>query len=101
MMSDDDHLLIGRALGKFYRRENKTESYTSVPPAFMITDSDGAVWTLGFKYIIHHNEYHFSVLRNDVDVGEMASRIEYTKGVVRIFGQDGWKSFSRSRRNFI
>jgi hypothetical protein len=100
-MSDDDHLLIGQALGKVYRRENKTESYVCIPPAFIITDSDGATWTLGFKYRIHHTEYEFNVLRNDIDTGEMAKRIEYKQGLVRIFGQYGWKNFSRSRRHFV
>jgi hypothetical protein len=101
MANDDAHLLIGRALGQLYRRENKTETYVSVPPALVITDSDGATWTMGFKKLVHGREFEFSVLRNDVDTGEMAKRIEYTKGVVRIFGQYGWRSFSRSRRHFI
>lgn len=100
-MSDDDHLLIGRALGTAYRREDKTETYVSVPPAMIITDSDGATWTLGFRYILHHGQYAFGVLRNDIDTDEFAMRIEYTKGVVRIFGPSGWKSFSRNRRHFI
>lgn len=101
MSNDDAHLLIGRALGTIYRRDNKTEPYVCVPPAMLITDSDGAVWTLGFKYQIHHAEYEFNVLRNDVDTGEMAKRIEYRNGIVRIFGQHGWKVLSRSRKHFI
>ena len=101
-MSDDDaHLLIGRALGQTWRRNDKTEAYVCIPPAMIITDSDGATWTLGFRYVIHNHEYEFNVLRNDVDTDEMAKRIEYTKGVVRIFGHYGWKSFSRNRRHFI
>ena len=27
------------------------EPYVSVPPALIITDSNGATWTLGFKYV--------------------------------------------------
>lgn len=100
-MSDDDHLLLGKLFGQIYRRENKTESYVCIPPALVITDSDGATWSLGLKYQTHHAEYEFNVLRNDVDTGEMAKRIEYKKGVVSIFGQYGWKQFSRSRRHFI
>jgi hypothetical protein len=98
---DDAHLLIGSALGTTYRRANKTETYVSVPPALVITDSDGGTWTLGFQRVIHNHQFEFNVLRNGVDVGEMAKLIEYTKGVVKIFGHYGWKSFSRSRRHFI
>jgi hypothetical protein len=98
---DDAHLLIGRALGMTYRRENKTEPYVCIPPAFLITDSDGATWTLGFKYRIHNGEYEFIVLRDDVEMGEFAKRIEYRRGVVRIFNQDGWKVLARSRTTFI
>lgn len=98
---DDAHLLIGRALGSTYRRENKTESYVCIPPAFMITDSDGAVWTIGFNYRIHNNEYEWNVLRNDVDTGEFAKVIEYRQSKVRILNQFGWKEFNRARTGFI
>jgi len=40
-------------------------------------------------------------MRNDVDTGEVARKIVYQRGVVKIFGHYGWKSFSRSRRGFI
>jgi len=97
-MSDDKHLLIGRALGETWRRADKTESYVVIPPALIITDSDGGTWTFGTQY----NAYgEINVLRNDVDVGEFAQRIEYRRGVVRLFGRAGWRSFSRSRRHFI
>jgi len=98
MMSDDAHLLIGTALGRTWRRENKTESYVVIPPALIITDSDGATWTLGTEYNVH---MEFNVLRNDKDTGEFASRIEYQRGVLRIYGRDGWRTFSRNRRHFI
>lgn len=98
----DPHLLSGRAHGLRYERENKTESYVCVPPAHIITDSDGAAWTLGTQYVDHGGgEFEFNVLRNDIDIGETAMRIEYRRGVVKIFGHSGWKSFSRSRRSFI
>ena len=97
----DDQLLVGTIQGARYERESKTESYVSVPPAFLITDSDGAMWTFGAQYTIHNGEYQFSVMRNDMDTGEVAKRIEYKQGVVRIFGDYGWKSFSRNRRHFI
>ena len=103
----DPQMLVGWANGLRFERENKTESYVSVPPAHIITDSDGACWTLGTEYVDYGGgELEFNVLRNDVDTGETAMRIEYRKGVVRIFGRyaggrGSWKSFSRSRRGFI
>ena len=98
MSNDDAHLLIGRALGQTWRRENVTEPYVHVPPALIITDSDGGTWTFGTSF----NAYgEINVLRNDVDVGEFAQRIEYRQGVVRLYGKAGMRSFSRSRRHFI
>lgn len=97
-MSDDDHLLIGRANGVTFRRHDKTESYVCVPPAYIITDSDGGTWTFGTEF----NSYgEINVLRNDVNTGEFAQRIEYRQGVVRLYGRSGTRSFSRSRRHFI
>ena len=98
MSGDDDHLLIGRALGQTWRREDKTESSIVIPPALTICDSDGATWTFGFTF----NGYgEINVLRNDVDTGEFAARIEYHGGVVRLYGKGGVRSFSRNRRHFI
>lgn len=97
----DDQLLVGRINGARYERENKTEPDVEIPPAFIITDSDGAAWTFGTHYAEHNGEYEFSVLRNDIDTGEVAKRIVYRKGVVCIFGHYGWKRFSRNRRHFI
>lgn len=98
MSNDDAHLLIGRALGQTYRRENVSGSSLCIPPALIITDSDGAMWTFGFEYNTHGE---INVLRNDVNTGEFAQRIEYQRGVVKIYGKAGWRSFSRSRRHFI
>jgi len=97
----DDELLVGFIQGKRYERENKTENDVEIPPAFIITDSDGAAWTFGPQYAVHNGEFEFSVMRNDVDTEEVAKRIVYRKGVVWIFGSYGWKRFSRSRRHFI
>jgi hypothetical protein len=97
----DRHLLTGTINGLRYERENKTESDVEIPPAFLITDSDGACWTFGPQYLEHNGDYEFSVMRNDVDTGEVAKRIVYRRGVVCIFGHYGWKRFSRSRRHFI
>lgn len=96
-MSDDDHLLIGRALGQTWRRANVTEAYVSIPPALIIMDSDGAVWTAGRQV----SPDEFIVLRNDLHVGETAQFVEYNNGLVRLFGRTGWRSFSRNRRHFI
>ena len=72
-----------------------TESYVSVPPALIITDERGAIWTLGNttapKWQAPDGEFAFDVLRNGVDTGEVASRIERRNGRVRIFTRDGWK----------
>lgn len=97
----DKHLLAGVINGARFERENKTESYVEIPPAFIITDSDGAAWTFGPQFEVHNGEYQFSVMRNDVDTGEVAKRIVYQNGVVSIFGSYGWKRFSRNRRHFI
>jgi hypothetical protein len=98
-MSDDDaHLLIGRALGQTWRRADKSESSVCIPPALIVVDSDGAVWTLGFS----SNAFmEFNVLRNDIDVGEFASKIEYLRGVVTLYSSAGRKQFSRNRRHII
>lgn len=97
----DDGLLVGRINGVRYERVDKSESYVEIPPAFIITDSDGAAWTFGTQYAEHNGEYEFNVLRDDVDTGEVAKRIVYRKGVVNIFGHYGWKAFSRNRKHFI
>jgi len=97
MSSDDSHLLIGRALGQVWKRENKTESYVTIPPALIIMDSDGAVWTVGLRT----RGTEFNVLRNDLDTGQFCERIEYLNGVVRLYGRDGTRRLSRSRRHII
>ena len=97
----DKDLLRGVINGVPYVRNDKTETDVEIPPAFIITDSDGAAWTIGTEYVMHNSEFEFSVLRNDVDTNEMAKRIVYRRGVVCIFGHYGWKRFSRSRRHFI
>ena len=79
-----------------------TENYVSVPPALHITDSVGAVWTLGFvtapKDQSPEGEFAFNVLRDGVDVGEIASRIE-RRGGIRILTRHGWKKWNG--RTFI
>lgn len=87
----DSELLIGRALGATYYRNDQTEPYVEIPPALIITDSSGATWTLGTEYIGEGWNMEFNVLRNDVDTGEFASRIVYQRHKVRIFGRAGWR----------
>jgi hypothetical protein len=99
--SDDAHLLIGKAGGQVYRRENATESYVCIPPAHVITDNTGEVWTLGFDYVEHPFHYEFMVLRNDKPTGQFAEKIEYRNGVIRLFGKDGMRTLSRNRLFFI
>ena len=96
----DSELLVGKALGQNYYRENKTESYVCIPPALIITDSNGATWTLGHEYIHTGREwsYYFNVMRNDVDTGEYAARIEYRAGKVKILTKDGWKTWTERKQ---
>jgi hypothetical protein len=101
VLSFDKDILSGTIMGARYERQNRSENEVEIPPAFIITDSDGAAWTIGTHYAMHNGEYEFTVLRNDIDTDEMAKRIVYRRGVVCIFGHYGWKRFSRSRRCFI
>lgn len=87
----DSELLKGSADGIVYLRENATEPYVEIPPAYIITDSSGATWTLGAHFVQRGWQFEFSVLRNDIDTGELASRIVYQRNKVRIWTRDGWK----------
>ena len=95
----DSRLLTGTINGARYVRENRTERDVEIPPAFMITDETGAMWSFGTEYALHNGHYEFNVIRNDVDTGEVASKIVYRGGVVTIFGRDGWRRWSG--RSFI
>ena len=72
-----------------------TEAYCAVPPCLAITDELGATWTLGFKIankdLSPEGEFAFNVLRDGVDMNEIASRIERRNGKVRILTAQGWK----------
>jgi hypothetical protein len=69
-----------------------TDNYVSSPPALIIVDESGAVWTLGFnRGAPPSGEFAFDVLRDGVSVGEFASRIERRAGRIRCFTRDGWK----------
>jgi hypothetical protein len=72
-----------------------TESYVSSPPALVITDERGARWCLGTEYArmddSPNGEFAFNVVRNGMDTGMFASRIERRNGKIRIFTRDGWR----------
>lgn len=69
-----------------------TEAYVSSPPALVIVDERGDVWTLGTEYGYGpRGEFAFNVLCNGQNTGEFASRIERRAGKIRIFGAQGWK----------
>jgi hypothetical protein len=95
----DKHILAGQVNGLRYERENRSERDVEIPPAFLITDADGAMWTFGTEYAVHDGQFEFNVLRNDADTGETAKRIVYRQGVVTIYGQRGRKRWTG--RTFI
>jgi hypothetical protein len=73
-----------------------TENYVSSPPALLITDEAGDVWTLGTGKMpdAPRGEFAFDVLKNGMPTGESASRIERRAGRIRIFTPDGWKRWT-------
>lgn len=77
-----------------------TESYVAIPPALVIRDNKGALWTLGFDQGgWRTGEFEYDVVRNGRPTGEHACRIEFRKGRVRIFGAAGWRTWNG--RTFI
>ncbi len=89
-MLRDSQLLVGTIQGARYERESRTERDVEIPPAFLITDETGGMWTFGNEYVEPvAGVYEFSVMRNDVDTGETASKIVYRGGVVTIYGRNG------------
>jgi hypothetical protein len=95
-------LLVGQVGGARYERADPSENDVCIPPAFVITDSEGGMWTFGNEYAWRDGQMEFNVMRNDVDMDETASRIVMKRGVVWIYGHGyGRKQFSRSRKAFI
>lgn len=91
-----------------------TEEYVSSPPALIILDEQGTVWTLGLQMAAPtdalkeryrtrreapQGEFAFDVLRNGQPTGEVASRIERRRGKIRIFTREGYKTWTG--RSFI
>lgn len=69
-----------------------TDNYVSSPPALWIVEADNSCWTLGFNPGDGpRGEFSFNVLRDGVNTGEFASRIERRNGRIRCFTKDGWK----------
>lgn len=77
-----------------------TENYVSSPPALTIFDETGAVWCLDTDMQPGpFGEYAFSVLRNGMRTGAIASRIERRNGKIRVFTADGWRQWTG--RSFV
>jgi len=75
-----------------------SEPYVSIPPALVIRDSKGDLWTLGFdRGGWRTGEFEFDVVRNGKKTGEYACRIEYRGGKVRIYGADRWRVWTGTR----
>lgn len=72
-----------------------TEPYVSIPPALVIRDNEGALWTLGFDQGgFRTGELESDVVRNGRKTGEFACRIEFRRGKIRIYGQDRWRTWN-------
>lgn len=91
-MKPDSQPFRGLVGGTVHTRENPSDFDVEIPPARLITDSMGGMWSLGTEFISGKNGWlEFNVLRNDVDTNETAMKIVYKKGRVAIFGRYGWK----------
>jgi hypothetical protein len=74
-----------------------TESYVAIPTALWIRDDEGALWTLGFDYdeaSWRGGRYEYDIVRNGVNTGEFGRFIEFRKRKVRIWGSEGWKTWT-------
>lgn len=92
-------MVLNRILRPFMVRQGPqthvAESYVSSPPALTITDERGDLWCLGFNGgRVQGGEFAYDVLRNGVDTGEIANRIERRGGRIRIFTATGYKRFN-------
>lgn len=75
-----------------------TESYVSSPPALMLTDERGNVWTLGTSYQFQRDapngEFAFNIICNGKEIGQWGSRIERRNGKIRVFTRQGWVTWN-------
>ena len=86
------------------QRTHVTESSVSVPPALVIVDEYGTVFTLGNEpapYFLNGWEYAFAVVVNGFETPEVACRIERRNGKVRILAKRGWKTWNPIGRYFF
>lgn len=91
-MIKDSVLLVGTVGGARHERVNPSEAYVEIPPARLITDATGAMWSFGTSYKFDRDgHYQFNVVRNDRDLDEYAQKIVYQRGKVRIFGNGQWR----------
>jgi hypothetical protein len=77
-----------------------TEAYVCVPPALVIRDNEGAVWTLGFDYSDTEwrtGRWEYDILRNGRMTGEFGRTIEFRQGKVIINGADGRRVWNGRR----
>jgi hypothetical protein len=81
----------------------QTEAYVESPPAALIVDESGNVWTLGlqekFGYVerrlkIEAAGWEFNVLLNGRSTGDWAAKIVRKNGRIAIFGSEGWKRWT-------
>lgn len=77
-----------------------TEPYVCIPPALVIRDREGATWTLGFDYDEREwrgGKWEYDIVRNGRKTGEFGRIIEFRKGVVKIWGAEGWRTYRNGR----
>lgn len=87
----------------------ETEPYVVSPPALVIRDREGAWWTLGFDQGgWHTGEFEFDVIRRGPEpdakptpTGQHACRIEKRGGLIRIYGEAGWRTWNYDHHYFF
>jgi hypothetical protein len=72
-----------------------TENYVSSPPALIVVNEKGEVFTLGFQrgqiFDGPRGEYCFDILKDGEPTGIIGSRIERRNGKIRVFTRGGWR----------
>lgn len=72
-----------------------TEAYVSSPPALVIVDEAGSIFTLApNRRGVIGGRFVFDVLRNGQPTGAIASVVERRGGRIRAFCADGWKRWN-------
>jgi hypothetical protein len=81
-------------------RMPRTEPDVESPPALQVRADNGDVFTLGFDYTEERARtglYEFDVVWNGIKTGEFACKIVRQWGKIRIFGAEGWRTWTGSR----